>query len=114
MHSLGNTDMLSVPGGLQAILTKRGTFLRYVIQTTDNCLHQDDALMMADQEVLRIQSADRFSDSIIIGFSNGRCGRYSASLLYAMLAQGEELVELGSGQGWHQEYSADELPRKIS
>ena len=42
---------------------------------------------------LRIVSTDRFDRSIIIGFSDGRSGRFSAELLYTMLSQSEELFE---------------------
>lgn len=48
---------------------------------------------MASEGSLYIISADRFQDSIIIGFSDGRNGRYSADLLRSVLAQSEELLE---------------------
>ena len=51
---------------------------------------------MAHEEELRIASADRFERFIIIGFSDGRCGRFSLELLYGMLPQSEELFEPAS------------------
>lgn len=48
---------------------------------------------MENEDTLCIAFADRFKDSIIIGFSDGRSGRYSAALLHGMLSQSEELVE---------------------
>lgn len=48
---------------------------------------------MANEDTLRIVSADKFEECIIIGFSNGRGGLYSAALLYGMLPQSEELFE---------------------
>ena len=48
---------------------------------------------MANEEAPRIVSADRFEDFLIVGFSNGRGGRYSAALLFSILSQCEELYE---------------------
>lgn len=48
---------------------------------------------MADKVDLSITSTDRLDRSLIIGFSDGRCGRFSAELLYGMLPQSEELFE---------------------
>ncbi len=48
---------------------------------------------MENEDTLCIAYADRFKDSIIIGFSDGRSGRFSAALLHGMLSQSEELVE---------------------
>lgn len=48
---------------------------------------------MKDHAELRIISTDRFDRSLIIGFSDGRSGRFSVALLYAMLPQSEELHE---------------------
>ena len=48
---------------------------------------------MANEDALRIVSADRFVDFIIIGFSNGKAGRYSAALLYDVFPRSEELFE---------------------
>ena len=48
---------------------------------------------MADTNQLRIISTDRFDRCIIIGFSDGRSGNFSAELLHAMLPQSKELFE---------------------
>ena len=55
---------------------------------------------MTNERVLRIIFADRFEHCIIIGFSDGRAGRYSSTLLHNMMPQSEELFELGTpGEG---------------
>lgn len=48
---------------------------------------------MAVIDRLRIISTDRFDRSLVIGFSDGRSGRFSVELLHSMLSQSEELVE---------------------
>lgn len=40
-----------------------------------------------------VTAADRLNNSIIITFSDGRCGVYSSALLYSMLASARELHE---------------------
>ena len=48
---------------------------------------------MAQQEQVRIVSADRFEGFVLVGFSDGKYGRYSAELLYGMLAHYGKTVE---------------------
>jgi hypothetical protein len=46
---------------------------------------------MASYNEPRIKSAERLAEGIVIAFDDGKFGFYSASLLYATLAQAEEL-----------------------
>lgn len=48
---------------------------------------------MPEDEALRIVSVDKFKRFMVIGFSDGRMGRFSVELLHAMLPQTEELFE---------------------
>lgn len=48
---------------------------------------------MEDLTTVRVTAADRTDGSVIITFSDGRCGLYSAALLYTTLSQARELHE---------------------
>ena len=49
---------------------------------------------MEELKTLRVIAADRMDGALIISFSDGRCGLYTADLLYATLAAARELDEV--------------------
>ena len=48
---------------------------------------------MEQAKTLRVVAADRTDGSVVITFSDGRCGLYSADLLYTTLPKARELQE---------------------
>ena len=52
---------------------------------------------------LRVTNADRLAGAVIIAFSDGRCGLYSAALLHAMLSPSNEMFEQDTPEPFERE-----------
>jgi len=47
---------------------------------------------MTTESSIRIVEAERLDGGVLITFEDGKCARYSASLLHAMFSQAEEVI----------------------
>ena len=65
-----------------------------VQKETDKCAFERNNMRMESHLPPRILSAERLENAVIIGFDDGRSAVYSASLLYWMFSQAEDITDL--------------------
>jgi hypothetical protein len=71
----------------------RAFFVTYVLRATEYSVWASQNWGMNIPYEPRLEDAERIDNGVLITFDNGKAGLYSASVLYAILSQAEEVPE---------------------